>query len=77
MASVALHGKETARCGQQEGDEKEVLALTVAWTQGGHRQVTGESRVALELPWRLTPWEVIWMAGCPRSREWVARVPPG
>lgn len=54
MASVALHGKEAARCGQQEGDEKEVLALTVAWTQGGHRQVTGESRVALELPWRLT-----------------------
>lgn len=59
MASVASPGKETARCGQQGGDEEEALAFTAAWTQGGHRQATGEPRVALELPWRLTTWKVI------------------
>lgn len=37
MASVALHGKEAARYGQQEVYEKEVSALTVIWTQGGER----------------------------------------
>lgn len=38
---ATLHGKEVARCGQQEVYEKEVSALTIAWTQGGNRQVTG------------------------------------
>lgn len=32
--------KDMARCGQQEGDEKEVSASAMAWTQGGDRQVT-------------------------------------
>lgn len=41
LASVASHSWEVARCGQQEGDEKEVLALTMAWTQGGDQPVTG------------------------------------
>lgn len=36
--------------GHQEGSEKEVVTLTLARTQGGGRQVTGESRMALRLP---------------------------
>lgn len=34
MASVFLHSKEVARCGQQEGG-KALSSLTIAWTQGG------------------------------------------
>ena len=44
--SMALHGKEVARYGQQEVYEKKVSALTVAWMQGGKRQVTDKVRVA-------------------------------
>lgn len=51
---MTLHSREVARCGQQEGDEKEVLALTMALTQGGDQKVTGESGEALGLPWQLT-----------------------
>lgn len=54
MVSVTLHSREVARCGQQEGDEKEVLALTTALTQGGDQKVTGESGEAQGLPWQLT-----------------------
>lgn len=50
MASVTLHGKEVAGCGQQVY-EKEASALTIAWTRGGDRQVTSESRMALGLLW--------------------------
>lgn len=32
--------KHMAGCGQWEGGEKEVLALTLTWTRGGDRQVT-------------------------------------
>lgn len=54
MVLVTLHSREVARRGQQEGDEKEVLALTTALAQGGDQKVTGESGEALRLPWQLT-----------------------
>lgn len=59
MASGALRGRAVARCGQQEGAEEQVLALTMAWTWGGDQQVTSESGEALGLPWQSIPKEAI------------------